>query len=410
MGLAPLLPACGEPPLPPPGELVASSRARILDEAAATDVAQAVDDTTSFGLDVYRRLPAGDANVAFSPWSVVTALSMTYPGARGATREAFERTLHLSLPAERYHRAMNTIDRALEARAGSGGRFRLRSNNQLFTQVGLAIVPAFLDVLASEYGAGVRQLDFAAEPEPCREQINAWVSSNTEALIRELLGPGTITRDTRLALVNTLYFDAAWQTPFDPERTSPADFTLSDGTTVRVPMMAAEDVPLRHGALDGVEIFELPYRGGEVAMLLLVPPVGRLAELEGGLDGARLRALVDAARAESLDLMLPRFQARTQARLDEALAALGLGIAFSGEADFSGMTPDERLAITAVVHEAVVRTDEAGTEAAAATAVIVGRVSLPDYHVVNRPFLFVIRDRPTGAVLFMGRVARPPAP
>jgi serpin B len=407
-GLAALAAACGSDAPSPPGTLVASSVARVTDDAPPGDVALAIDDTTRFAFDVYRRLSATGENVAFSPWSVVSALSMTYAGARGATREAFEDTLHLSLPADRYHRAMNTVDRALDARARGG--LRLRSEGQIFTQLDMPIVPSFLELLAAEYGAGVRQLDFAFDPEPARRAINEWISSSTEGLVPELLAEGTIDRDTRLALVNTLYLAAPWSTPFDPNRTAPADFRLSDGSTARVTMMAGEDLKVAYGVVDGVEIIELPYRGEELAMILLVPPIGALDDLEAGLDGARLRALAAAATPGTADVKLPRFEARTQARLDEALRALGLGIAFTGEADFGGITTAEALAITAVAHEAVVKVDEAGTEAGAATAVIIGRVSIPDYLVVDRPFVFAIRDRPTGAVLFVGRILRPPAP
>ncbi len=402
--------ACA-PEVPPPGELVQSSKQRITQPAPAADVAQTIDDTTRFAFDVYRKLPAQE-NLAFSPWSVVTALSMTYPGARGSTQTAFEQTMHLSLPAERHHRAMNTVDAALESRGqGAAGRdgkaFRLRSNNQLFTQKGLPIQPDFLDVLAQEYGAGVRQLDFQAQPEPSRAKINDWVSTNTEGLIPELLPQGSITSDTALALVNTLYFNAAWKHPFEKEKTAPGNFTLSDGSTVRVELMADESVELSYGQLNGVEVFDLPYQGDEVSMVLLVPPVGQLASLEASLDGASLRAHLEAATARTAPLRMPKFEVKTQADLGEILEALGLGVAFSPEADFTGMTSGGGLAITSVVHEAVVKTDEAGTEAAAATAVVVGRLFIPEYLEIDRPFVFVIRDRATGAALFVGRVARP---
>jgi serpin B len=397
--------------VPPPGDLLKSSKARITQAAPEADVTQGMDDAVRFGFDVFRKLPA-DENLAFSPWSVVTALSMTYPGARGTTQAAFEQTMHLSLPADRYHRVMNTVDAALESRGqGAAGRdgkpFRLRSNNQLFTQKGMPVLPGFLDVLAEEYGAGVRQLDFVTQPEPSRKKINDWVSTNTEGLIPELLAPGTISSDTRLALVNTLYFNAAWKNPFAKEKTGPGNFTLPDGSTARVEMMAGEDLELSYGKLDDVEVFALPYQGDEVSMVLLMPAAGKLAALEAQLDGARLRALLAAATPRTAAVRMPKFEASTQADLSDILKALGLGVAFSGDADFSGMTSEGGLAITSVVHQAVVKTDEAGTEAAAATAVVVGRTSLPEYLEVNRPFVFVIRDTATGAVLFMGRLSHP---
>lgn len=404
--------ACGLPNAPAPGDLVKSDKARITQAAPQADVDQTVDDGTAFAFDVYRKLDATAENLAFSPWSVATALSMTYPGAKGDTLKAFEKTMHISLPADRYHRAMNTIDLALESRGqGASGKdgkpFRLRSNNQLFAQKGMTLVPDFLDVLAQEYGAGVRLLDFAAKPEPSRKLINEWIDTNTEHLIPELLQQGTISSDTRLTLVNTLYFNAAWKKPFEHNKTAPGEFTLANGSKIRVSMMAGEDIALRSATVDGVDVLELPYSGDEVSMLVLVPAAGKLAELEQSLDGAKIRNYVSKLQDRTVGVKLPKFEARTQARLDEILKALGLGVAFSGDADFSGMTTGERLAITAVVHEAVVKTDEAGTEAAAATAVVVGRVSIPEYVEVNRPFVFLVRDRATGAVLFVGRIAHP---
>ncbi len=404
--------ACG--PTAPPGTEVRSTKARITQAAPAEDTEQTVRDTTTFGFDVYRKLVSGDENLAFSPYSLTTALAMTYPGARGETQKAFEKTLRLTLPAERFHRAMNTLDLALESRGQhasgrSGKAFALESNNQLFAQKGLAMQPPFLDVLAVEYGAGVRLLDFATAPEPSRKAINDWVSTNTHALIPELLAPGVITADTRLGLVNTLYFNAGWKTPFDRAKTAPGPFTRTDGSIVQTSYMAGDDLEARLGKVGDVDVLELPYSGDEVSLLLLVPPAGRLAALEASLDGTKLAEFVGALTQITNAVRLPRFEARTQARADEALIALGLGVAFTSAADFSGMTETEKLAISAVVHEAVVKTDEDGTEAAAASAVIVGRVSIPQYFEVNRPFVYVVRDRATGAALFVGRITQPPA-
>lgn len=402
----------GEPNVPPPGELLASTKQRITQAAPQADVDRTVDSATSFAFDVYRKLPASADNTAFSPYSVSVALSMTYPGARGATQTAFEDVLHLALPADRHHRAMNTIDAALQSRgqgaSGKDGRpFRLRVNNQLFGQTGQPFEAPFLDLLAEEYGAGLRLLDFAGAPEPSRKAINQWVSTNTEKLIPELLKEGTITQDTVLALVNTLYFNAAWKTKFDHDATQNGPFTARDGSIVQVPMMAKEDVALQHGTLGDVQVIELPYQGDEVSMVLLVPPAGKLGELEQSLDGAKVRALLATLQPRSVGLRMPKFEARAQADLRDILSALGLGVAFSGDADFSGMTGKKELLLTAVVHEAVVKTDEDGTEAAAATAVIAGRTSIPEYLEVDRAFVYLIRDRATGALLFIGRVGRP---
>ena len=404
--------ACAPAEVAPPGLEARSTKARITEAAPLADVEQLVRDANTFGFDAARRLTTGDENLAFSPHSLNTALAMTYPGARGATRAAFERAMRLTLPAERFHRAMNTLDRALESRgeqaSGRAGKAcALRSNNQVFAQQGLPLGADFLDVLAVEYGSGVRQLDFAKASERSRKAINEWVSINTERLINELLPQGVITPDTRLALVNTLYFNAGWKTPFDRANTALGTFTRSDGTSTQVSYMSGSALEGRRGRLGDVDVLELPYSGDEVALLVLVPPAGKLTELEASLDGPKLAAFVDALTTPESAVRLPRFEVRSQLRADEALKAMGLEVAFSPEADFSGITEAESLSLTAVVHEAVVKTDEDGTEAAAASAVIAGRTSLPAFFEVNRPFAFVVRDRATGAALFIGRVTRP---
>ncbi|MBL8952682.1 MAG: serpin family protein [Myxococcaceae bacterium] len=410
-----LLQACGhgEPPnVPAPGELAASSKQRIVSAAPQGDIDQTVDSATTFAFDVYRKLGSESPNTAFSPYSVGVALSLTYPGARGTTQKAFEDVLHLKLDAAKHHRAMNGIDAALQSRGvGASGRdgkpFRLRANNQLFGQKGQHFESPFLDVLAEEYGAGLRLLDFHGDAEGSRKQINDWVSTNTEQLIPELLKQGTIDSGTVLALVNTLYFNGAWKKPFSANATADAPFKRADGSQVQVKMMSAEDVPLRYADSGGTEVFEVPYQNDEVSMVLLVPPAGKLGELEQSLDGAKVRQLIGMLQDENVGLKLPRFEARTQVELKKVLGELGLGVAFGGEADLSGMTGEKGLRITAVVHEAVVKTDEAGTEAAAATAVVVGRVSLPQFKTIDRAFVYLIRDRATGAVLFVGRVGDP---
>lgn len=403
--------ACGAPDTPAPGELVMSKQHRLTSPAPQADLDQAVRDATEFSLAVFRRLPAG-TNTAFSPQSVLLALAMTSAGASGDTLAAFEHTLHPSLPSDRFHRAMNDLDAQLRSRghgaqAKDGRPFALRINNQLFGQKGQAFQAPFLDLLAQEYGAGMRLLDFAGQSEASRQAINGWIDTNTEHLVPELLAPGSVTADTRLALVNTLYFNAGWKTKFDHAATQPAAFTRDDGSVVQVPMMQGEGVVSAAATVDGVEVVELPYSGDEVSLVLLVPPQGKLATFEHDLDASKLSALVAALQPSSQALHLPRFTARTHASLGDVLQALGLGVAFSAQADFSAMTGARELFIQSVTHEAVVKTDEDGTEAAAATAVLMGKTSLPQFIEVNRPFVYLVRDRATGALLFVGHVGDP---
>jgi serpin B len=404
-----------EGPPPPPGERVASTLARVTDPAPDAALAQAVAGTTAFALDLHRALAATtDGNLFFSPQSVAFALSMAYAGAAGETAAAFEETLHVSIPEAAHHRAMNDLSRQLASRGegatGTDGQpFRLRLVNQLFAQRNFPFEAPFLDVLAAEYGADVRLMDFAGAPEPSRAAINGWVAEATEDRIPHLLPEGTIDTETVAVLVNAIYFSAAWATQFRPADTEPRSFTLLDGSTRAVPTMHAPDLPARFAHEEGVDVVELPYDGGELSMLLLVPPVAELASFEAALTAERLDALVGALEPQHLALSMPRFEVRTSASLEPPLSALGLGIAFTDAADLSRMSTAASLVITDVVHEAFVKVDESGTEAAAATAVIVGVTSVPQIRpvTVDRPFLFLVRDDATGTVVFLGRVVAP---
>lgn len=404
--------ACGAPKTPPPGELAGSKLERVTAAAPASDLEQAVGNNGDFALDVYKKLAANGGNVVFSPHSISVALAMTYGGARNATAQGFEQAMHQSLPAPRFHRAMNTLDLALASRgqgaAGKdGGPFRLNIDNQLFSQKGFTLETPFLDLLATEYGAGVRLLDFASQPEPSRAQINDWVETNTNGLIPELLPQGSITSDTRLTLVNTVYFNAGWKKTFDKADTHDGAFARLDGSTKQVPMMSGEGLPGAHGVRNGVQVVTLPYDGEEVDLVVLAPPVGSFLSFEAALTAAEVQAHVAAAQGQSLNLQLPKFDFKTRAGLNQILSSLGMADAFSDAADFTGMRAEGGLQITDVVHEAVIKTDEAGTEAAAATGVVVGTTSMPSFIEVNRPFVFAIRDRATGALVFLGRVVDP---
>lgn len=408
-----VLTAC-EPNLPPPGELVKSKQDRITTAAPDADVKTTVDAVNTFGFDVYRAIAGSDGNAAFSPSSVSTVLGMLLGGAKGETAAGIKQTLNVTLDDAAFHRAMNTLDlavtsRGVGAKSKDGKAFKLRTNNQIFSQEGFVMEQPFIDLLGTEYGAGVALLDFEKQAEHSRMAINNWVKGNTEGLIPELLAPGTIDSSTRLALVNTLYFNAAWSTPFKKEDTQDGDFKKLDGSTARVPMMRGGDISSSHALVDGVDVLELPYDGGEVSLLVLAPQVSEFASFEASLDGQKLRSLKAALETETFhSVRMPKFTARTHAKLDDVLKALGMGAAY-GPADFSGISTSAPLVLGTVVHEAVVKTDEAGTEAAAATAadIKLGAAPIDDVITIDRPFIYVILDRPTGAALFVGRITAP---
>jgi len=297
--------------------------------------------------------------------------------------------------------------------AADGEPFRLTIANSLWGQTGYRFELSFLDGLAQHYGAGMNVVDFAADPEAGRQQINDWVEEKTEDRIVNLLPEGILSPLTRLVLVNAIYFNAAWDETFAEEATFDVDFHLLDGSTVRVPTMH-QATEHRFAEGDGYQAVELQYDGEEVSMLLIVPEAGRFDEVDEGLDASTIAAIRAELASVTVDLSLPRFGVEQSFSLKETLEALGMAAAFdTGLADFSAMSPDalaDGLHIGAVIHKAFVRVDESGTEAAAATAVIMEGNSAPlDLVVVNvdRPFVFLVQDNATGTVLFMGRVMNP---
>lgn len=380
------------------------------------DLESLVRGNTAFALDLYHRLrETGGGNLFYSPYSISLALAMTYAGARGETEQAMARTLHFSLPQERLHPAFNALDLALASRGqGAKGKdetgFRLHIANAIWGQQGYPFLREFLDILAQNYSAGLRVVDFAQDPEAARGRINDWVSQQTEGRIQDLVPPGAIDQLTRLVLTNAIYFNAAWAEPFDEKLTAEGPFYLLDGTEVRVPMMH-QTTHLGYAEGAGYQAVEIPYDGRELAMVVIVPERGQFEAFEASLDGARLEEILRGLTYREVNLTLPRFRVESSFRLAQALAGMGMGVAFAPDrADFSGMDGRRDLFISDVLHKAFIAVDEAGTEAAAATAVVirVTAIGLAPVEVkVDRPFIFLIRDLQTGAVLFAGRVVNP---
>jgi serpin B len=399
---------------PTPGLLLADVPRQVADPAQAAVAAKAIN---AFGLDLYRASARSGQNLVISPASIAIALSMARLGARGLTADQMDTVLH-GLVANGAIDPLDALDLALAARNRTFTDARgvelpvaLRITNATFAQQDLAIEQAYLDVLARGFGAGLRTVDFKADSEAARGLINDWVADQTEQRIKQLLARQDITSATRLVLVNAIYLKAAWADPFPEELTGPGAFTLSAGTKIQVPTMRATALRA-YASGSGWQAVELPYIGKELAMTIVVPD--DLAAFTTGLTADRFAQIVSALKPREVALTLPRFGFTTgPVDLSEPLIALGMPLAFSGEADFSGITTEERLGISAVIHEANIDVDEKGTEAAAATAVVTGDVGGPGpgplaVH-VDRPFLFALRDLKTGAVIFVGQVADPSA-
>ncbi len=408
--------ACAPVPSTMSADVVKSSEPRNTElSVPLEDVDALVAGNGEFAFDLYRHLASNGENLFYSPHSISLALAMTYAGVRGETAESMRTALDFDLPPEELHAAFNYLDRQLASRGeGAEGKddegFRLNIVNAVWGQKGYPFLSDYLDTLAMNYGAGLRVLDFEQAPEESRIVINDWVEEQTEDRIQDLIPQGAIDALTRLVLTNAVYFNAAWESQFEEGHTSDGEFHLLDGNDVEVPMMN-QSAWFRHEDYGDYAAIELPYDGGELSMVVLVPASGQFEEFEESLDFSVVQAAIDGLSGKRVVLTMPKFGMETSFSLKNALSTLGMGIAFEPDAaDFSGMDGTRDLYITEVVHKAFVEVDEAGTEAAAATAVVVGATSAPTEPVeftIDRPFLFLIRDIKTGSILFVGRVTNP---
>jgi len=379
------------------------------------DLEELVAGNSAFAFDLYQAVRANQGNLLYSPYSISIALAMTYSGARGETKQQMADTLSFVLPDDRLHPAFNALDLELARRGedphgGEGFRFQLNIANAIWGQEGYAFLPEFLDVLAQNYGAGLRLLDFMSAPEESRLAINDWVSDQTEGKIQDLMPQDVINALTRLVLTNAIYFNAGWAFPFEPQDTEEGPFHLFDGGEVTVPMMK-QSHEFGYAEGEGYQAVSLSYGTSGVSMVILVPQAGQFEAFESSLNAERLDAIVKGFRKWSVTLSMPKFDFESSFDLGGTLATMGMPDAFSQTADFSGMTGSPEFFISAVVHKAFISVDEEGTEAAAATGVGMA-TSGPEGHVeltVDRPFVFLIRDYKTGAVLFVGRVVDPTA-
>jgi len=376
--------------------------------AAPAEVGAIAQGNNAFALDLYQQLRAEDGNLFFSPYSLSSALAMTYAGARGDTEAQMSAALHYTLPQTQLHPAFNALDLALNTPSSQGAAFTLRTANSLWGQDDFTFLPAFLDTLAQNYGAGLQLVDYKDEAarERARQAINDWVAGQTEDKIQDLIAEGILTQDTRLVLANAIYFQGDWERPFNPESPQ-GNFTLLSGESVSVTMMSRRAETLYVDG-EGYQAVALPYQGGRAEMLVIVPAPGEFETFEQSLTAARLSEIAASLQPSDVKLYLPRFSFETELALAEPLAALGMTDAFDPlRADFSAMTGAPDLVIKHVIHKAIVAVDELGTEAAAATGIVMEIVSMPQEVRADRPFLFAIRDTDTGAVLFLGRVVDP---
>ncbi len=369
-----------------------------------SSVLAVVEARNLFTLDLYGRFKQTEGNIFYSGDSVHSALTSTLAGARGETASQMRRALHYELEGQALHSAAGRLQRTIESHD------QISIANRLWLQKGFPLLPAFLRLSEASYGATPEELDFTHDAEGSRRTINAWVEGRTNRRIKELIQSSDLEGDARLVLTNATAFIGGWAARFEKGRTRTEEFTLDSGQTVPVAMMRRTG---RIAYADGGDchVVELPYEGGEISMLVIVPKeVDGLAGVEAAFSTSKINAWVEALGPRELVLALPRFRIHTSTiSLGEELQALGMVDAFTPRADFSGMTSAGGLYISKVLHKAFVEVDEDGTEAAAATAVVMTKSAPPLRLIVraDRPFLFIIRHRGTGCLLFVGRLAAP---
>jgi serpin B len=393
LALLPLL-ACGQ---------------RALTELSADEQA-VIFGHNELALDLMAAAPA-DQNLFIGSFSITSALGMTYAGAAGQTAEEMAAVMHVNVEDATFHEALGAISRDLN---GPHKGYDLLSGNRLWGQKRLGFEQDFLDITAEDYGAELKELDFARDSEAARRDINRWVSRQTNGHIDEALQREDVSRETKLALTNVMYFHADWAEAFEADSTSPRDFTLADGEVVRAPMMSGTN-PAGLYVDEEVSVLRLPYKGEEISFIAILPaaPDG-LAALEEGLSVSQLDAWLNRMEGDTsdVDIQLPKFSMSHRLSLKPLLKDLGMPLAFDPElADFSGMTNDTKLSVADVIHEARIDLDEEGTTAVAFTVVIMTDYTLTVTErrefIADHPFLFMIRDDVTGAILFMGRMVDP---
>ena len=374
-----------------------------------------VDGNNAFALDIYQSLRSQDGNLILSPYSISLALAMTYAGARGETESQMAQVLHFG-PQTATHTSFNELDLDVAQRGKKGldpdqEPMKLSIANAVWAEQNFPFLPDYLDMIAVNYGAGIHLADFVNQFDPTRKEINNWVSDQTEDKINDLLPDGSVGPDTRMVLVNAIYFKADWLDQFDADSTEDAPFHLLDGSEVTVDMMNQDmyGVPYTQG--NGYQALELAYAGESAAMDIIVPDDGRFEEFESSFDQETFDAILNEMQPVSASLGLPKFDFTKDFNLSNTLKDMGMPDVFDRDrADFSGMTGGKDLFIGNVLHKAFVAVDEEGTEAAAATAVIMETTSAPMFDVsltIDRPFIFLIRDKVTGQILFIGRVLNP---
>ncbi|MCI0559337.1 MAG: DM13 domain-containing protein, partial [Nitrososphaera sp.] len=376
----------------------------------AGDPISLAEANRKFALDFYKQITLSpenkDSNIFFSPWSISTAFALAYEGARQQTAEEIQSVFGFPEDNGIRRASFSAVQQDLN---DNKGNYTLSTANAFWVKRGYQLSEDYVDAARNYYGSEVNNVDFPTEES--RNQINKWVESMTNEKIKDLIPPGVLNDLTRLVITNAIYFKGTWVTQFDETDTTEEDFKVSDDRTVIVPMMKLDEAYFKYADTGELQALELPYHGDKFSMLILLPKNGiDLGLVEESLSPEMLSVLKDALLNQSVTVNIPKFKLETEYTLNGVLAGMGMPSAFDGTvADFSGITDAERLYIQAALHKAFVDVNEEGTEAAAATGIVIGTTSVRETPLfrADHPFIFVIQDSETDNILFMGRVIDP---
>jgi serpin B len=370
-----------------------------------------VDANNQFAFELYSQFEEGneDGNIFCSPYSILVALTMTYEGARGQTAGEIQSVLHIPEDANarrpNFARIYNEINK-------KDKEYRLSTANALWAQKDYSFLKEYTNNVEKYYGGKLTNLDFTGESEKSRQIINKWVEDQTNNKIKDLIPEGVLSAYTRLVLTNAIYFKGTWVKQFDEKDTREDDFRMNTGNIVKVPMMrlSGDDAKFNYAETDEIQIIEMPYNGDELSMLIILPKKNDLVSVEKSLNQERLSVWQDMLREQRVDIFIPKFKFESKYFMAEVLSDMGMPTAFGSTADFSGMDGARDLFIQNIIHQAFVEVNEEGTEAAAATGVVMGLTSvgprIPIFR-ADHPFIFIIQETGTGNILFLGKVSDP---
>ena len=393
-----------EPPTPPLGDIKKADDSKATQEG----INAVVTANNEFAIEFYNNITAeDDGNVFFSPWSLESALSMTYEGAKGQTATELQAVLRVPVDPEIRKPAFAAIMNNLNPQDAG---YMLSTANALWAEPTFTFLEDYFDTVQNYYLGGVTNLDFMGDIEGSRQTINTWVEDNTNDKIKDLIPQGMLSPDTKLVLTNAVHFKGDWAIQFKEENTREGEFRTPDGT-IQTDMMNLYDESFSYMENDDMQLLEMPYEGEELSMVILLPKTDSLDDLEASLTIGNLNTWLSSTWNADPIITMPKFKFETKYFLAKKLAQMGMPTAFTGAADFSGISGGKDLFIDEVIHQAYVDVNEEGTEAAAATAIIMKITAImePLRFTADHPFIFLIRDMESGQILFMGRVMDPTA-